>query len=248
MSFKDHFSGHAEAYARYRPDYPGELFAYLASLPPTRALALDCATGNGQAALGLARHFEWVVASDGSLAQLRKAQLHPRVSYIANLAERPALRSGCVDLVVAAQAAHWFDHERFHPQAQRVLRPGGVIAVWTYGLAQVDAEVDAVVEHFYREIVGPYWPPERRYVVSCYRELPFPWQELEPPAFQLQRSWNLETFIGYIGTWSAVQRYAKARGENPLPALQARLASVWNSGGTPRSVTWRLHLRVGRRS
>ena len=137
MAFKDHFSGHASSYARYRPDYPAALFEYLATLTPRHEIALDCATGSGQAAVGLAKHFDCVIATDGSLAQLRSAQAHPHVAYLANLAEQPALRDASVDLAAAAQAAHWFDHERFHPQMRRVLRPDGVLALWTYGLAFV---------------------------------------------------------------------------------------------------------------
>lgn len=119
MAFKDHFSGHASAYARYRPEYPNELYDYLATLTPRHAVALDCATGSGQAAVGLARHFDLVIATDGSVPQLRSAQAHPHVAYVGNLAEQPALQDRSVDLVAAAQAAHWFDHERFHPEIDR---------------------------------------------------------------------------------------------------------------------------------
>jgi SAM-dependent methyltransferase len=246
MSFKDHFSGHAGSYARYRPDYPAELFDYLASLTPNHAVALDVATGSGQAAVGLAAHFDVVLASDGSVPQLKNAQPHPRVVYIGNLAEQPALKDHSVDLVVAAQAAHWFDHERFHGEIRRVLRTEGALAVWTYGLAYVNPEIDAIVMRFYSDVVGPYWPPERRYVESSYRDLPFPWREVTTPAFELKLQWNLDEFLGYLGTWSAVQRYIKAKGENPLPALRQELAQTWNSEREQRSVVWPLHLRVGR--
>jgi SAM-dependent methyltransferase len=246
MSFKDHFSGHAGAYARYRPDYPGELFDYLATLTPRHDIALDCATGNGQAAVGLARHFERVIATDGSVAQLRNAQANPHIVYLGNLAEQPALQDHSVDLAVAAQAAHWFDHARFHPEMHRVLRPDGALAIWTYGLAFVSPAVDEIVRHFYDETVGRYWPPERRHVETAYRELPFPWREITPPQFQLRLQWDLDTFLGYIGTWSAVQRYTKVSGADPLPALHAEIAPYWNSGEPPRSVTWPLHLRIGR--
>lgn len=246
MTFKDHFSGHAGSYARYRPDYPAELFGYLASLTPRHAVALDCATGSGQAAVGLAAHFELVVASDGSVSQLRNAHPHPRVAYVGNLAEQPALADHSVDVVVAAQAAHWFDHDRFHGEIRRVLRPAGALAIWTYGLAHIDATVDATVRRFYSDVVGPYWPPERRHVESAYRDLPFPWHEVAAPAFELKLQWQLDDFIGYIGTWSAVQRYTKVRAADPLPALRAELARDWNSPAEARSVVWPLHLRVGR--
>lgn len=244
MAFKDHFSGHAQSYARYRPDYPSELFEYLATLTPRHEVALDCATGSGQAAVGLAKHFDCVIATDGSVAQLRSAQAHTHVAYLANLAEQPALRGGSVDLAAAAQAAHWFDHARFHPEMRRVLRPDGVLALWTYGLAVVAPPIDAVVRHFYDEIVGPYWPPERRHVETAYRDLPFPWREIAAPQFQLRLDWDLDDFIGYVGTWSATQRYTKVSGTDPLPVMRAEIAPLWSSGSRP--VVWPLHLRIGR--
>jgi SAM-dependent methyltransferase len=246
VAFHDHFSGHAGSYAQYRPDYPAELFAYLASLTQRHDVALDCATGSGQAAIGLAEHFACVIATDGSVAQLRSARAHPNIRYVGNLAEQPALRDASVDLVVAAQAAHWFDHARFHSETRRVLKSDGALAIWTYGLALIDPAIDAAVRRFYEGVVGPYWPPERRHVESAYRELPFPWHEVAAPAFQLRLEWNLESLIGYIGTWSAAQRYVKATGKDPLPDLRTELARHWNSPATPRSVIWPLHLRIGR--
>jgi SAM-dependent methyltransferase len=246
MAFKDHFSGHAGAYARYRPDYPPDLFSWLATLTPRHEVALDLATGSGQAAIGLAPHFDRVIASDGSVQQLLSAQPHPKVAYLANVAERPALKEHSVDLVVAAQAAHWFDHDRFHPEIHRTLREDGAVAIWTYGLAYVAPQIDAIVRTFYEDTVGPYWPPERRHVESAYRDLPFPWREIQPPSFKLELQWDLDAFVGYVGTWSAVQRYTKARGADPLPALRAEIAPLWSLGATTRSVIWPLHVRAGR--
>lgn len=246
MSFKDHFSGHAGRYAKYRPGYPAELYAYLATLTPQRQVALDCATGSGQAAVGLAQHFELVIGADGSVAQLQNAQAHPRVRYVANMAEQPAFRDGSVDLVVAAQAAHWFDHERFYGEVRRVLRPQGALAVWTYGLASITPGIDAVVRQFYIDVVGDYWPPERRYVEAAYRNLPFPLQEIAAPPLRLELHWDLDALIGYIGTWSAVQRYGRATGNDPLPALRQRLEPCWGPATELHLVVWPLHLRVGR--
>lgn len=246
MSFKDHFSGHAGAYAKFRPDYPPALFEYLASLAPHRNVALDCATGSGQAARGLAEHFELVVASDGSVSQLQAAERHPHVAYIANLAEQMALREGTVDLVVAAQAAHWFDHDRFYPEVMRVLKRDGALALWTYGLACVEPQIDAIVRHFYNAVVGRYWPPERRWVESAYRDLPFPFRQIDTPQFELQLRWDLDSLIGYLGTWSAVQRYKRSTGQDPLPALRAEIAPCWGSPVEVKTVTWPLHLKVGR--
>ena len=244
-SFKDHFSARSADYARYRPGYPPALFDWLAVLAPARALAWDVGTGSGQAARGLAAHFERVVASDAAEAQLRHARAHPRITYKVMPAERSDLPDAAVDLVSVAQALHWFDFERFYAEVGRVLKPGGVIAAWTYGLQQVDPEVDAVVQHYYREVVGPYWPAERQHVEQQYRAVPFPFEEIAGPAFAMQAQWSFEDVLGYLGTWSAARRYAEVRGADPRAQVRDALARAWGGAAT-RTVTWPLHLRVGR--
>jgi SAM-dependent methyltransferase len=244
MSFNDHFSRQSAAYSRYRPGYPPELIEFVASHAPARGLALDCATGNGQAAVALAEHFAVVLAVDGSCSQLARAQPRSRVHYAASLAERLPVRDRSVDLVVAAQAVHWFDFDRFHAECRRVLVPGGVVAVWTYEKFRVGADVDAVIDDFYGNVVGTDWPPERRYVEQGYRTLPFPWPELPAPSFQLETDWSLGQAMGYLATWSSVQRYRERVGRDPLEDLEPRLAAAW-----PRSVAqrvrWPIHLRIG---
>jgi len=243
-SFKDHFSRQAAAYSRYRPAYPPELIAHVASLAPSRGLAIDCATGSGQAAVALARHFERVIAVDGSVSQIIRALPAAGVQYVAGLAERLPLRAGCAELVTAAQAAHWFDFERFYAECRRVLRPGGLVAAWTYEKFHVDPALDAVVDHFYVHVVGRFWPPERRYVEAGYRNLPFPLDEEPAPAFTLVTEWDLDQALGYFGSWSAVQRCRDSTGTDPLPALRRALEPHW--AGRLRRLEWPLHLRVGR--
>lgn len=245
MSFKDHFSRQSAAYSRFRPEYPPALIEYVAAQSPDRRVAVDCATGSGQAAVALARHFDLVLAVDGSQSQLAHAQFHPRVCYAASTAERLPVRDRCVGLVAAAQAVHWFDFERFNAECRRVLVPDGVVAVWTYGMFRLTAAVDAVIDHFYDEVLGAYWPPERRYVEQAYRTVPFPWRETEPPAFALDAEWNLEQVLGYLATWSAVQRCRDDRGDDPLRELAPRLAAAWPAAGAQR-LHWPIHLRVGR--
>jgi SAM-dependent methyltransferase len=245
MTFKDHFSGHAAEYARFRPTYPPELFAYLASLAPGRELAWDCATGNGQSAVGLAAHFERVHATDASAAQIEQAAPHERVTYAVAPAERSGLPNAAADLVSIAQALHWVPLDAFYAEALRVLKPGGVLAAWGYSLAHVTPEIDAPIRHFYDETVGPYWPPERAHVDQEFRTLPFPLPEIATPPFTMRILWSLDDLIGYIGTWSATQKFTEARRYNPLPALRRDLESVWGDPRAHRPVVWPLHLRVG---
>lgn len=244
MSFKDHFSRQSAAYSRYRPAYPPGLIEFVAARAPGRRLAIDCATGNGQAAVALAAHFDAVLAVDGSSSQLSRAQPHPRVHYVSGLAEQLPARDGSVDLVAAAQAAHWFDCARFHAECRRVLVPDGVVAVWTYEKFRVNDAVDALIDDFYANVVGTDWPPERRYVEQGYRTLPFPWRELPAPAMQLETDWDLEQVTGYLATWSSVQRYRERTGRDPLEALRPRLAALWPPAAALR-LRWPIHLRIG---
>ena len=244
--FKDHFSPVSGNYSRYRPSYPPELIQYVASCAPDRRLAVDCATGSGQAAVALAEHFDSVLAVDGSAAQLENAQPHPRVRYERAMAESLPVADHSVSLVAVAQAVHWFDFDRFYAECRRVLVPGGVVAAWTYQVFRAGTAVDAVVDRFYHGTIAPYWPPERRYVAEAYRTLPFPWAVETPPQFRLQTEWSLEQVLGYFATWSSVQGYKDAHaGADPLPALHAELATVWPVAATLR-LTWPVYLRIGR--
>lgn len=245
-TFKDHFSTQSADYRAFRPRYPDDLYAYLAGLAPTRVLAWDCATGNGQAAVGLARHFDRVVATDASANQLAQAIAAPNVDYRQAPAERAPLDDAAVDLVLVAQALHWFDVDAFHREAARVLKSGGVIAEWSYNLLSIAPEIDAIVGRLYAETLAEYWPAERRLVDNCYRDLSFPFERIDAPAFALSAQWNLRALTGYLLTWSAVQRYLAAHGRNPVEAVLPELAAAWGDSDGVRMVAWPLTLRVGR--
>ena len=244
--FKDHFSTASDRYAAYRPDYPADLYDWLGGLCSGHGLAWDCATGSGQAALGLAPHFARVVATDASAEQIRHALPHPRIDYRVATAEASGLPAHSVDLVTVAQAAHWFDLPRFHTEAARVLKPAGVLALWGYGRLVLPGAADAPLLRFYAETVGPYWPPERALIDDAYRSLEFPFAEIAAPAFEIAVEWDLARLLDYVSTWSAVKRYRAAHGEDPLPSLRAALVTGWGDPATVRTLRWPLFLRVGR--
>lgn len=244
MIFKDHFSIKAAAYAKVRPNYPPALFAEFARLAPGRALAWDCGTGNGQAAVGLAEHFTRVVATEPSAAQLAEAVAHPRVTYVLSAELAPGVADHSADLVTAAQAAHWFDLGIFYPEVRRVLRPGGLLAIWNYAVCSIDPLIDATLGHFYRETVGPYWPPERRHAENGYRDFAFPFREIVFPKLDLEVRWTADDFAAYLRTWSSVTHYTEALGLDPVAGLEPDLHRLWGHGRRP--VVWPLGGRLGR--
>ncbi len=244
MSFQDHFSGHAVDYAAHRPKYPLALFRYLSGLTEDRALAWDCATGNGQAAVALAAFFEGVIATDASKEQLEAAESHPRVRYVTAPAEASPLEAHSADLVTVAQALHWFDVDAFHREVARVLRPGGFLAVWCYGLSKIAPEIDRLLEVFHYETVGPYWPLERRHIEERYQSLAFPYESLSAPIFEMSLSWTAEELFAYLRTWSSVKRYMKEKGRDPVDRLEEAVRPLW--GGGVHEVRWPLTLKVGR--
>ena len=246
MKFKDHFSGHAAQYAKYRPAYPAELSDFLAAACPDRELAWDCGAGNGQFAVDLARVFAKVYATDASSEQIANAIGPANVVYSVAPAERSGLPSQCADLITVAQALHWFDIDAFMQEARRVLKQGGIMAAWCYELFTCEPAVDAIVRHFFTEVVGPFWPPERALVEQHYRNIAFPFEEIASEPFAMQAVWNLTDLIGYMNTWSATKRYREAKGSDPVPELMRSLEEAWGSPAAQRPIHWPLHLRVGR--
>lgn len=245
-TFKDHFSGHAAEYAMFRPNYPPELFDYLASISPEHELAWDCATGNGQAAVGLAAHFARVIATDASAQQIESAQPHPGISYRVAPAEASGIDPDSVDLILVAQALHWFDMDRFFMEAKRVLRESAILAVSTYTHASVNPGIDVILSKFYRETTGPYWPPERDLVETNFQSIHFPFPELPSRQFEMRQQWNLAQLTGYLRTWSATKKFIAARGFDPVDSLVEELRAVWERAEKPREVRWPLYLRVFR--
>lgn len=247
MPFQDHFSGHAADYAAARPTYPPALYAWLAAQCGARTSVWDAGCGNGQAAVALAAYFDHVTATDPSAAQIAQATPHPRVTYRVEAAERCTLAARSVDLVTVAQALHWFDLDAFHAQTRRVLKPGGVIAEWCYGLSRVTPAVDNVFAQLHDSTLRPYWPPERRHIETGYRTLAFPFAVLTPiPTFEMRSDWTLPQYLAYLRSWSASQRHLHASGRDAVDAATPDFTRAWGDPAQRRAVCWPLALRAGR--
>jgi len=244
--FKDHFSEVAAAYARYRPSYPTALVDFLAAIAPAQRLAWDSGCGSGQLSLLLAGPFARVVATDASPEQIARAAAHPNVDYRCARADASGLAARVADLATAAQAAHWFDLAAYYAEVRRVTRPGGIVALIGYGVVSAGTGLDEVIRPFYEHVLAPYWPPERRHVDEGYRSLPFPFDELDAPSFDIRLDWRLEQLVGYVGTWSAVSALEQAQGQGPFATFRRELANAWGPATAVHTVRWPLGLRVGR--
>ncbi len=247
-SFADHFSAQATDYARFRPTYPDALLDRVAALAERRGAVWDCATGNGQAAVGLAERFDRVLATDGSAAQLASATPHPRVTYTVGTAEDSGLGDACVDAVTVAQAAHWFDLPRFVAECRRVARPGSPVVLWGYTLAHVGeapgaTDVDRVLDAFYARI-EPFWPPGRERLDGGYERFAWDLVDLPLPPAAMTADWSADQVLGYLSTWSSVAACRRATGEDPLAEVAPPLREAWGPG--TRTLRWPLTLRAGR--
>ncbi|MCB0792217.1 MAG: class I SAM-dependent methyltransferase [Flavobacteriales bacterium] len=244
-SFNDHFSSVAASYAAYRPRYPQTLFTWLATLVEERERALDVGTGNGQAAVMLAPHFRKVIATDASAEQIAHARERAGVRYQVAAAHESGLPDASVDLVTAATAAHWFDHALFNAEVVRVLRPGGVLAIWHYLDATVDERIDAILLDF-RKLIAPHWPLGRMHVEDGYSTLPFPFPDMGPlPAFACHMHWTADQLLGYVATWSALPKAREVLGKELMVPFAWEVREAWGEG--TREVLFPISMRVGRK-
>ena len=244
QAFKDHFSERSDNYARYRPQYPAELYAAIQAQCPEPELALDCATGSGQLAVELAGFCQRVIATDASAEQIAAATPHPRVQYRVATAEETGLSDDSVDLLTVGQALHWFDHERFGVEARRIIRKGGLLVCASYAVCTVTAEIDSVVDSLYTGLLDSYWPPERVMVEQGYAGIELPGSPLDLGTPAMRADWSVEDMLGYLRTWSASKRYQKDRGADPVSLIAELLAAAW--GSEIRTVKWPLAVRASR--
>ena len=239
------FSSRSDDYARYRPTYPEALFAWLASQCAATDSALDLAAGNGQASLPLTRHFRQVLACDASAEQLAAGDGWAHVQRFVAEAEHLPLRNGLLDLIVVAQALHWFATPAFFAQARQALKPNGLFCAWCYSLLEVSPDVDAIINHLYHETLAGYWPAGRASVDAGYRDIRPPFACIDTPPFALEAQWNLGELLGYLRTWSAVKQWQRQHGRDPIELHEPQILSAWGPPDQRRPVRWPLHFLTG---
>lgn len=243
--FKDHFSTQSADYAKYRPVYPQALYDFILAYTHNRRTAWDCATGNGQVAVALASHFQHIIATDASENQIAHAKAQDGVAYHVATAEDSGIMDHSIDLITVGQAMHWFNFEAFYKEVRRVAAEGCFLAVWSYGQHSISPEVDSLVKQFNEEMVGPYWPPERKYVDDGYQSINFPFEQVQAPPIEMSLDIPLMALAGYLKTWSSTQRFIKVQGYDPVETLLPELAEAWGNPEEIKRITWPLIIKAG---
>ncbi len=242
---KDNFSSESDKYAKFRPLYPEDMFTFIYSKVESKGSVWDCGTGSGQVAKKLAEEFEKVFGTDISESQLKNAFQAENIHYSVQPAEEVDFPDDYFDLVVVAQAIHWFDFNRFYAEVNRTVKSRGILAVVGYGMIQISEEIDKIIEELYLNILKGYWDKERKYIDDNYETLPFPFDKIETPKFDSKMKWDLSHLIGYLKTWSAVKHFENSTGFNPVDKIVDQLKDVWKPEEV-KLVSFPILLRVAR--
>lgn len=241
---KDNFSSQSDKYAKYRPSYPSDFYDYLNLIVPNKQHAWDCGTGNGQVALELSKTFNCVLATDISQSQIDNALQADNIQYSVQAAERTNFEDNLFDLIITAQAIHWFDFNKFYGEVIRTSRKNAIMCAIGYGRIEISKQIDHVITNFYKNIIGLYWDKERKYIDQNYRTIPFPFKEIQAPNFAIKLQWDIEHLIGYLNTWSAVQHFIRQNNYNPIEQIKPEIEQLWGKEQT-KQVRFPLLLRVG---
>ncbi|NIP38997.1 MAG: class I SAM-dependent methyltransferase [Candidatus Dadabacteria bacterium] len=240
------FGSNSEDYKKYRPLYPKELIEFLAGVCTENELAWDCGCGTGQVSITLSNYFRQVVGTDISSGQTKNAEKADNIIYRVSAEDHSGLEHNSADLVTCAQALHWFDLNKFYKEVTRVLKPGGIIAVWTYNLFRVNKEIDELIDRFYFGNIYNYWPEERKQVENGYSDLEFPYTRIAVPEFSMETEWDIDQLIGYLNTWTGVQNYIEIECFSPLEFIEKDLADLWGEENLKKKIKWPLTVLAGR--
>ncbi len=245
MDTSNLFEEKSDLYASSRPLYPENLFKYISSLPDNHDCVWDCATGNGQAALGLSQYFSCIEATDISNNQILNSFNDKKINYSVQPAEKTVFKDCCFDIVNVAQALHWFDLETFWKEVKRVLKPSGFFITYSYSWSYVNNEIDFAVKKYIRDIIKPYWAPNNKLCWQEYQSIQFPFETLKKSSMEIHNSWNFQEYMDYINTWSGFRSCVKHLGNKFFETAEKKIGEKWGDLSKKKLVKTPLSIIAG---
>ncbi|ESP05110.1 hypothetical protein LOTGIDRAFT_227805 [Lottia gigantea] len=237
---------HAELYAKFRPKYGQDVFDAILNFCKKGKCdfeqAVDVGCGSGQSTVPLSKVFKRVIGSDISAKQIENAprEIKNLEYHVGPAEDLSFLSNSSTDLVTIAQAIHWVDTERFYSEVTRVLKPGGGLVVYGYGLNVLDNKTaNNEIHQFYSETIGEkYWDEKRKFVEQHYSSfsLPFPgWYRKDD--LKIRVEWTVEEYLGYVSSWSGFTKYLKHNPDSDeLQKLILRFKELYTVDGTERKM------------
>jgi ubiquinone/menaquinone biosynthesis C-methylase UbiE len=249
----NHFETDGANYAKFRPTYPENLALQLSNLCHTHDCAIDIGCGTGQLTGLLTNRFERVIGLDPSQTAIDHATPHDKITYLKGAAEETLQPDQSVDLIVAAQAAHWFDMPKFNTEDARIAKPKAIVALVSYGVFTMEGEIGARFEHFYWHDIFKYWPKERRHVENGYRDLKLGYRDIDQECLgeqlTIERQWSRDALLGYVATWSAYRQALKNNtngdGQKLLDRFSRDIKNIWPDN-VEHKITWPIHSSIAR--
>ncbi|XP_066293393.1 putative methyltransferase DDB_G0268948 [Branchiostoma lanceolatum] len=239
---------HAELYQKYRPKWSAEFAERVVTFVKEKKSspllhAVDIGCGSGQSSEILAPHFQHVLGIDVSEPQIALATANNKlgnVKYRVGPAESIPVPDGSVDLVMCLEAVHWFDHEKFNAEVDRVLVPGGVLAVagTIYEKFPQD-ELSRISHQFLRE--GPMkdcWHEKLvKYLCTEYRNLPMPYGgAVRDESMSIDVDLTIPQYIKLQSTISPYREFCRRNPGDKGALLQNLQKSLYEATGSTQPV------------
>ncbi|XP_060063327.1 putative methyltransferase DDB_G0268948 [Ylistrum balloti] len=252
---------HAKLYAKYRPSYPERLYRRIKeycmeSDANTLNLAVDVGCGSGQSTLPLTSICKHVIGVDISKEQITAARkVSSNVDFREGHAEELGFQGDeTVDLVTTATAIHWMDIPTLMKEVSRVLRPGGVLAVYSFIDDKIhNNEAHQIVwEEFYHTTLRECWTEKRKHIANGLAMVELPFKETLRERLDVERHIDIESYVGYLSSMSSWQTYQKKNPDTTvLSDLLRRLRSLYKDPDSgvvrPMSLTSHIILLLGRK-
>ncbi|XP_065061553.1 putative methyltransferase DDB_G0268948 isoform X2 [Rhopilema esculentum] len=222
-------SDHANVYKKFRPLHPQSMAEFIVSFCKRQVsldrhellpLAVDVGCGSGQSSQMFAPYFQNVIGLDVSSAQIKEANTangNNNVEFLVGSAESLPVENQTVSLLLCAQSFHWLDQEKFYKEVDRVLMPGGCLAVFAHHFNEFEQpSLNRIAREFAFETLKDYWDERRRTVDNGYRDIVLPYEDNERDDFQSITKTSLLDYLGYLSSLSSYRKFMKEHPDEPI--------------------------------